>query len=97
MADTGDVLEIEPPKRLVVSWRNELFADARAEGHSRCTFEIEQADGCVKLSVTHEMDMPGSKLIEKVSGGWPVLLASLKSLLETGDALELTRRWPEGV
>jgi hypothetical protein len=37
-----------------------------------------------------------SKLIEGVSGGWPVILASLKSLLETGEALEETRRWPKG-
>ena len=97
VADSGEVLEIDPPNRLVVSWRNELFADIRAEGYSRYAFEIEQAGGCVKLTVTHEMAKPGSKLIEKVAGGWPVLLASLKSLLETGDALELTRRWPKDV
>ena len=44
----------------------------------------------------HESDMPGSKLIGAVSQGWPLILASLKSLLETGQSLEVTRNWPEG-
>jgi len=51
----------------------------------------------VKLTVIHEIDKPDSKLIEAVSGGWPQILASLKSLLETGESLEATRRWPEGI
>ena len=41
--------------------------------------------------------MAGSKLIESISQGWPAILASLKSLLETGESLELTRHWPEGM
>jgi hypothetical protein len=49
----------------------------------------------VKLTVLHESDVPGSKLIKAVSGGWPLILASLKSLLETGESLEETRHWPE--
>jgi hypothetical protein len=51
----------------------------------------------VKLRLTHEIDWPESKLIEAVSSGWPAILASLKSLLETGESLEATRRWPEGM
>jgi hypothetical protein len=51
----------------------------------------------VKLTVTHVMDKLDSKLIKAVSGGWPMILASLKSLLETGESLEGTRRWPEGM
>jgi hypothetical protein len=43
------------------------------------------------------MDKPKSKLIDAVSQGWPHLMASLKSLLETGHPLEETRRWPEGI
>lgn len=43
------------------------------------------------------MDKPDSELIQKVSGGWPHILASLKSLLETGESLAETRRWPEGI
>lgn len=51
----------------------------------------------VKLTVVHEIDKPGSKLIEAVAGGWPLILASLKTLLETGASLEATRTWPEGM
>jgi hypothetical protein len=50
-----------------------------------------------KLTVIHEMDAPQSKLIEGVSQGWPNILSSLKSLLETGESLEATRHWPQGV
>jgi hypothetical protein len=47
--------------------------------------------------VIHEIDKPESKLIDGVSNGWPAILASLKSLLETGESLEATRRWPKGI
>jgi hypothetical protein len=50
----------------------------------------------VKLTIIHEVDKPGSKFLEAVSGGWPHVLASLKSLLETGESLVETRQWPEG-
>jgi uncharacterized protein YndB with AHSA1/START domain len=97
-ADTGEVLEIEPYRRLVLSWRNELNADMRAEGFSRLTYEIEiLGQGSVKLTVLHEIGVPDSKLIHAVSGGWPMILASLKSLLETGESLVETRTWPDGL
>jgi uncharacterized protein YndB with AHSA1/START domain len=91
VADTGEVLEIDPPRRLVLSWRNEFRPELKAEGYSRATFDIAFAGDMVKLTVTHEIDKEGSKFIEAVSGGWPSILSSLKSLLETGKALE---RWP---
>jgi hypothetical protein len=69
----------------------------RADGDSRLTYELEQQGEAVKLTLIHEIDKPGSKLIEGVSRGWPHILASLKSLLETGESLEATRRWPEGM
>ena len=97
VGDSGEVLEIEPPRRLVLSWRNEFMPELRAEGYSRATFELEKQGDAVKLTVTHEIEKPGSKFIEAVSGGWPMILASLKSLLETGESLEETRRWPEGL
>lgn len=50
----------------------------------------------MKLTVVHEMDKPESKFIGAVSNGWPHILASLKSLLETGASLEETRRWCHG-
>jgi uncharacterized protein YndB with AHSA1/START domain len=97
VGDSGTILEIDPHRRLVLSWRNELFPAVRAEGFSRLSYELEEQGEAVKLTVIHEIDKSDSKLIESTSGGWPLILASLKSLLETGEALEATRRWPEGI
>ena len=57
--------------------------------------ELEKQGASVKLTILHEMDKPGSKFIESVSEGWPLILSSLKSLLETGESLEETRHWPD--
>lgn len=97
VADSGEVVEVELHKRLVLSWRNEFVPEMREEGYSRLTYELETVGESVKLTVIHEIDKPDSKLIGAVSGGWPHILASLKSLLETGASLAETRRWPEGV
>ncbi len=97
VGDSGEILEIEPGRRLVLSWRNEFKPDLRAEAPSRLTYEIESQGESVKLTVIHESETPGSKLIEAVSNGWPMILASLKSLLETGEPLEESRRWPKGM
>lgn len=97
LCDSGEVLVIERPRRLVLSWRNEFKPEIREEGFSRMAYELEQQDEMVKLTVIHEMDRIGSKFIESIRGAWPLLLASLKSLLETGRALEATRKWPEGL
>ncbi len=97
VADSGEVLEIVPEKRLVWTWKNEFKPELREEGHSRMTYELEQIGDTMKLTVIHEMDKPESKFIEAVSNGWPAIMASLKSLLETGDSLEMTKRWPKGV
>jgi uncharacterized protein YndB with AHSA1/START domain len=95
--DSGEVIEIVPHKRLVVSWRKETIPAMHAEGHSRLTYELEQHGDTVKLTVTHTMDRDNSKLIQAVSSGWPPILSSLKSMLETGESLELTRHWPKGI
>ncbi len=86
VADAGEVLEIDPPRRLALKWRNEFRPDLHEEGFSKATFELEPLDDLVKLTVVHEIDRANSKLIEAVSGGWPKVLSSLKSLLETGVA-----------
>ncbi len=86
IGDTGEILEIEKPKRLVIKWRNELQPEMKAEGYSRCAFDLDAADGIVRLTVTHEIDAAGSKFIKGISGGWPAVLSNLKSLLETGNA-----------
>ena len=93
VADSGEVLEIEPQRKLVLKWRNEFRPELRAEGYSRMTYQIEPQGDSVKLTIIHEMDKPDSKFIEAVSNGWPQIMASLKSLLETGESLEATRRW----
>ena len=97
VADAGEVVEIEPQRRLALRWRNEFMPELREEGYSRMTYEIEKKGESVKLTVIHEMERGGSKLIDAVSGGWPMILSSLKSLLETGQALEETKRWPKGM
>ena len=97
VGDSGKVIEIDPPRRLVLSWQNEFMPEMREEGESRLTYELEPLGESVKLTLTHEIDTPDSKLIAGVSQGWPHILASLKSLLETGESLVETRTWPEGV
>jgi uncharacterized protein YndB with AHSA1/START domain len=84
IADGGEIVEIDPPKRLVLKWRNEWKPEFKEEGYSRCTMELEPHEGAVKLSVTHVMDHADSKFIQAVSGGWPKILSNLKSLQETG-------------
>jgi uncharacterized protein YndB with AHSA1/START domain len=84
LTDTGEILEIEPPRRMVIRWQNEWNPEFKAEGLSRCTIELEPVGQAVKLTITHEMERPQSKLIKAVSGGWPQILSNLKSLLETG-------------
>ncbi len=97
VADAGEVLEIDLPRKLVLSWQNHLFPEMTAEGFSRMTYELQAMGGTAKLTVTHTMDMPDSMTIKAVSKGWPGILASLKSLLETGESLEGSDRWPEGM
>ena len=84
VADTGEVLEADPPRRLVLKWRNEFKPELKSEGPARCSYEIEQVGDAVKLTITHAIDRPESKLIAAVSGGWPRIVSNLKSLLETG-------------
>jgi uncharacterized protein YndB with AHSA1/START domain len=87
VADTGEIVEIEKPKRLVLKWRNQFRPELHEEGDARCVMEIEPAGEVVKLTIIHEIDKPGSKLIGAISIGWPKILSSLKTLLETGTAL----------
>jgi uncharacterized protein YndB with AHSA1/START domain len=92
-ADTGEILESDPPRHLVIRWRNEFKPELKAAGYSRCAMDIELADyypdfggKALKLTITHEAEAEqGAPLIEAVSGGWPKVLSNLKSLLETGE------------
>lgn len=91
VADAGEVLEVDPPNRLVIRWRNEFRPELKAEGYSRCTMEIEPIGEAVKLTVTHTIDVPQAQFIQAVGGGWPRVLSNLKSLLETGEVVLPTR------
>ncbi len=86
----GEVLACEPFRRLSYTWHVEFHEVFRKEKPSRVTFEIEPVGAEVKLTVTHDTFEPGSKVLEAVSNGWPAVLSSLKSLLETGRALAMT-------
>lgn len=91
IADTGTVLEIDPPRRLLLAWRNEFMPALKAEGYSRASFTLEPVGEVVKLTVEHCMEQEGTKFIEAVSGGWPIILSGLKTLLETGQDLPSVR------
>jgi uncharacterized protein YndB with AHSA1/START domain len=97
VGDFGAVVEYDPPRRLVLTWQNAFVPEMQADGPSRMTYELEPVGDTVKLTLSHESDLDGSKLIEGVSNGWPGLLASVKSLLETGEPLAITTKWPEGM
>jgi len=97
VGDSGEILELDPPRRLVVTWDHQLFEEFRGLGVTRATFEIEPSGEVVKLTVTHEAPQTAAKLLDALSSGWPGILSSLKTLLETGKALPGTDKWPDGV
>jgi uncharacterized protein YndB with AHSA1/START domain len=82
--DAGEIIESEPPRRLVIRWQHQDKPELKAEGASRCTMELESIGPAVKLSITHTIEREPSQFIVAVSGGWPKILSNLKSLLETG-------------
>jgi uncharacterized protein YndB with AHSA1/START domain len=88
----GKVVEVMPPKRLVVTWASPADADNEAK-HSRVTFEIEPHDGGAKLTVTHDNLEPDSEMLRGISRGWPFVLSNLKSFLENGRVMK--KAWPK--
>jgi len=91
--DAGEIIEADPPRRLVIRWQHQNRPELRAEGASRCTMELEPSGTAVKLAITHTIECDPSKFIEAVSGGWPKVISNLKSLLETG-AIALEEAYP---
>jgi uncharacterized protein YndB with AHSA1/START domain len=96
LAIDGEVIEADPPRRLVLSWRMVMDEGLAAEGFTRLTYEIEQMpDGVSKLTLVHELDgaprlarlLRGDWESEGAGGGWAWVLSDLKSLLETGARL----------
>ena len=87
VTDAGEIVEAEPPKRLVIRWHHQLRPELKTEGESRCTMELEPSGPAVKLSITHTIEREPSKFIEAISAGWPKVISNLKSLLETGSTV----------
>ncbi len=82
----GKVIESSPPRRLVLTWA--FPADETQEKrHTRVTFELEPIGDVVRLTVTHDRLEPGSDMLQGIMQGWPKVLSSLKSLMESGRAL----------
>lgn len=85
----GKVVQAEPPHLLVVTWSAASKADDPDE-ESRVTFEIAaQENGMVKLTVTHDQLQPGSGMEKGIGQGWPLVLSSMKSFLETGTGIDI--------
>lgn len=84
----GKVVEISPPTRLVITWANASQANDPTQ-YSRVTFGIEEYDTMVRLTVTHDELEVGSGMAKGVSQGWPAVLSSMKSFLETGSGIDL--------
>jgi len=87
ISDSGIVLESNSPRRLSYTFHVEFIDELRDEHPSRVTFEIEPTGDDVKLILTHDDFEPGSKILEGCGQGWPVILCSLKSFVETGRPL----------
>ena len=81
----GEILEIDPPRKLVHTMLAHFSPEAEAEGSTRVTWEIEQvADSC-RLTLTHDQMREGAN--DQIYGGWPMILSGLKTWLETGEVL----------
>jgi uncharacterized protein YndB with AHSA1/START domain len=84
-----DVIEFDPPRRLVHRWVGGYDPELAAEDASRVTWELEDAgNGVTKLTVVHDELEASPKTAESVAGGWSYVLSGLKTLLETGTPLQ---------
>jgi uncharacterized protein YndB with AHSA1/START domain len=81
----GENLEVDPPRRLVQSFRALWSEDVKREGTSRVSWEIEPVGDSCRLTVTHDQLREGANA--EIYGGWPQILSGLKTLLETGETL----------
>ena len=84
----GKVVEVSPPTRLVITWANASQADD-PDATSRVTFDVAPYDEMVRLTVTHDELEAGSGMAKGIQQGWPIVLSSLKSLLETGQSIDV--------
>jgi uncharacterized protein YndB with AHSA1/START domain len=83
---TGENVEVDPPRRLVQTFRALWSEEVEREGTSRVTWEIEPVGSSCRLRVTH--DQLGEDANSELYGGWPMILSGLKTLLESGELLD---------
>ncbi len=92
----GEIIEVDPPRKLVQTWRMLMDDELAAEGFTRLTYEIEETrDGVTRLTVTHDLEgapklalvLSGGMEDQGAGGGWSWVLSGLKTLLETGQSL----------
>jgi uncharacterized protein YndB with AHSA1/START domain len=87
--DVGEILEADRPRRLSYTFKHVSDEELKREPASKVVFTLEPHDKVVKLTLTHEGFIEGGKMLDGISKGWPAILASLKSLLESGTALAI--------
>ena len=87
--DVGEILQVDRPRRLSYTFHHVLSEAARKERPTKVTFNLEPHGKLVKLTLTHEDFEDGSVILDGISKGWPAILSSLKSLLESGAALAI--------
>ena len=95
LTDSGEILESDSPNRVVIKWRNEFRQNLKEEGWSRCVMELSTEGDLTELTIAHTIEKDKAQFIEAVSGGWPRILSSLQSYLETGRAHGNTHSLPE--
>lgn len=83
----GEVRECVPPRRLAMTWADPADI-GNVEAHSLATITIEGLGDMVRVSLVHSNLVAGSEVARKIAIGWPRVLSSLKSLLETGQPLD---------
>jgi uncharacterized protein YndB with AHSA1/START domain len=87
--DVGEILEVDRPRRLSYTFHHVLSEAARKERPTKVVFNLEPHGKLVKLTLTHEDFEDGSVILDGISKGWPAILSSLKTLLESGAALAI--------
>ncbi|MBL8549392.1 MAG: SRPBCC family protein [Hyphomonadaceae bacterium] len=88
---SGEVLEIDAPKKLVMTF----YVDSMEapEPPTKVTYLLDDFHGATKLTVMHEGFPEGSKVLAKISGGWPTILSNMKTYLEQGAPMAMSKAW----
>lgn len=84
----GKVVEVSPPTRLVITWAGASQAE-NPDSYSRVVFDIAEYEDMIRLTVTHDELEADSGMAKGIQQGWPIVLSSLKSFLETGKGIDV--------